>query len=155
MDVMPPIPVSTGRHNCRYATTLSAKWDNAHAGRIAVHALAGNLTQELLEVPDRGHDMSAAGKVVLAAILAKRGDVRSGVRSLAFVMRDPLREVSAPVAEVAVAGIASSPRCLHELPPTGLSRGVSFAGSTRGGGGGNLARFVQSSGDGPGFGVCL
>ena len=81
----------------------------------AVHVLAGNLTQELPEVPDRGHDMSVAGKVALAVILAKRGAVLVGIRSLAFVMRDPLHTHRR-------GGIASSPHRLRELPPTELSR---------------------------------
>ena len=44
--------------------------------------------------------------------------------------------------------------CASCRPPN-FHAAVSFAGSTRGGGGRNLARFVQSSRDGPVLGVCL
>ena len=73
-------------------------------------------------MPERGHDMSAAGKFVLAAILAKRGAVLFGIRPLAFVMRDPLHMHVAAEASPAVADMATSPHRLRELPPTELSR---------------------------------
>ncbi len=133
---MPPFPVSTGRHNCRYATTLSARWNNVCAGRIAVHVLAENLTQELLEVPDRGRDMSSAGKSLWRPFWRNAVQFCLGFDPWLSSCAIRFTRVVAEEADAAVADIASSPIRLHELPPTGLSRGVSFAGSTRGGGGG-------------------
>ena len=88
----------------------------------ATHVLAENLTQDLPEVPDRGHDMSAAGKSLW----------RSFWRNVALFWLgfDPRLSSCAirftRVVAVAVADIASSPRRLHEVPPIGLSRGRFF-----------------------------
>ena len=71
-------------------------------------------------MPERGHDMSAAGKFVLAAILAKGGAVLFGIRSLAFVMRDPFHTHPRGGGGGRCCPHCIFPRRLYELPPPGF-----------------------------------
>ena len=89
----------------------------------AVHVLAENLTQELLEVPDRGRDMSSAGKSPWRSFWRNAAPFWLGFDPwLSSCTIRSTSIVAAAVADSAVAHIASSPRRLHELPPPGLSR---------------------------------
>ncbi len=136
--------VVTQRH-CRQ------KWDNVCAGGIAVHVLTENLTQEFPEVPERGHGMSAAGKPLWRPFWRNAVPFWLGFDTWLSSCAIRSTRIVALVAASAVADIASS----RAARPPDFHAAVSFAGSTRGSGGENLARFVQSSRDGLVFGVCL
>ena len=124
-------------------------------GAQSIHVLAGNLTQELPEVPERGHDMSAEGKSLWRSFWRNAVPFWLGFDPWLSSCAIRFTRIVAPEAVAAVADMATPRAACMSCRPPDFRAVVSFAGSTRGGGGGNLARFVQSSRDGLVLGVCL
>lgn len=95
-------------------------------GEQSIHVLAENLTQEFPEAPERGHDMSAAGKSLWRPFWRNAVMLWLGFDPWLSSCAIRFARIVAAEASPAVADMASSPIRLHELSPTGLSRGRFF-----------------------------